>query len=131
MKEDRLNVEIAQRTLSDLILRRGWDSNPRWEQVPQRFSRPPHSAALAPLRFPKHAGLYQKWLEFPLYERNSRLFSSDFAFLAAQSWVGIHCRQGQNRCDSQDSWRKQRVGSAQPGADLFKHAQAWLYLLLE
>ena len=31
-------------------LRRGWDSNPRWREPPQRFSRPPRSAALAPLR---------------------------------------------------------------------------------
>ena len=30
--------------------RRGWDSNPRWTQGPQRFSRPPHSTALPPLQ---------------------------------------------------------------------------------
>jgi hypothetical protein len=30
--------------------RKGWDSNPRWPQGPQRFSRPSHSTALAPLR---------------------------------------------------------------------------------
>ena len=36
--------------------RRGWDSNPRWAQGPQRFSRPPHSTTLPPL---------QKYCQFP------------------------------------------------------------------
>jgi hypothetical protein len=35
---------------SSIPRRRGWDSNPRWAQGPQRFSRPPQSATLAPLR---------------------------------------------------------------------------------
>jgi hypothetical protein len=48
MKGMHFKSEIAQRKLSDLQ-RRGWDSNPRWVRDPQRFSRPPHSAALAPL----------------------------------------------------------------------------------
>jgi len=34
----------------DFTLRRGWDLNPR-RLAPQRFSRPSHSAALAPLPF--------------------------------------------------------------------------------
>ncbi len=35
--------------------RRGWDSNPRWPQRPQRFSRPPRSTAPAPLRICKRS----------------------------------------------------------------------------
>ena len=31
-------------------VRREWDSNPRWGQAPQRFSRPSHSATLASLQ---------------------------------------------------------------------------------
>jgi hypothetical protein len=54
MRSMHLKSEIAQLTLSDRYAshaeRRGWDSNPRWPQGPQRFSRPSHSAALAPLR---------------------------------------------------------------------------------
>ncbi len=38
--------------------RRGWDSNPRWGEAPQRFSRPPRSSTPAPLlvRCPIPAG---------------------------------------------------------------------------
>ena len=62
MKGNRLKDEIAQLSLSDppnlqseisniqFKRRRGWDSNPRWPQGPQRFSRPPRSSTPAPLR---------------------------------------------------------------------------------
>ena len=42
------NLAISLRLYA---LRRGWDSNIRWRQAPQRFSRPSHSTTLAPLRF--------------------------------------------------------------------------------
>ena len=40
--------------MTALRWRRGWDSNPRCSVATQRFSRPSHSTALAPLR--KRAG---------------------------------------------------------------------------